>query len=153
MLANILLMHVVIIYCSIFPPLLLTALSVNLVVLLTLSCVTVPQPSYYLSIISFSRSRVQLCDCPPFPTPQLLVGALQLCSTAKRDIKSLSFLSGIKLLVAQTKRFDLTSRSLTGVRSTSFTSIGRRPLFITSRRPNISARHTVHTNYATKSVR
>ncbi len=42
MLANMLLIHVVIIYCKIFLPLLLTALSVNLVVLLTLSCVTVP---------------------------------------------------------------------------------------------------------------
>ncbi len=69
MLANILLIRVVIIYCNIFLPLLLTALSVNLVVLLTLSCVTVPQPSYYLSIKPFSRSRVQPCDCPPFPHP------------------------------------------------------------------------------------
>ncbi len=39
MLANILLIHVVIIF-----PLLLATLSVNLVVLLTLSCVTVPPP-------------------------------------------------------------------------------------------------------------
>ncbi len=53
MLAYILLIHVVIIHCNIFLPLLLTAISVNLVMLLTLSCVTAPQPSYYLSIIPF----------------------------------------------------------------------------------------------------
>ncbi len=94
----ILLIHVVIIHCNNFLPLLLTASSVNLVVLLTLSCVTVPQPSYYLSITPFSRSRVQPCDCLPSTHP--LVAALQLCSTVKRTIKSLSFLSGIKLLVA-----------------------------------------------------
>ncbi len=35
---------VVIIYCNIFFPLLLTALSANLVLILTLSCATLPQP-------------------------------------------------------------------------------------------------------------
>ncbi len=88
MLAYILLIHVVIIHCNIFLPLLLSALSVNLVVLLTLT-----------------STAVRLSPFNPPPTPSLLVAALQLCSTVKRTIKSLSFLSGIKLLVAQPTRY------------------------------------------------
>ncbi len=59
---------VVIIYSNIFLPLLLTALSVNFVLLLTL-CDCSPHSSFYLSIIPFSRSRVQPCDCPPLFHP------------------------------------------------------------------------------------
>ncbi len=70
MLDYILLIHVVIIHCNISLPLLLTALSVNLVVLLTLSCVTVPQPSYYLShtFLTLTSTAVRLSPFPPPPS-------------------------------------------------------------------------------------
>ncbi len=108
MLANILLIHVVIIFCNIFLPLLLTALSVNLVVLLTFSYVTVPPPQLLPvnhTFLGLTTTAVRLSLFPP--TPQLLVAALPLCSTVRRTIKSLSFLSGIKLLVTQPKRYSI----------------------------------------------
>ncbi len=55
---------VVVIYCNIFLPLLLTILSVVLVPLLTLSCVTVPPPPHPLATIcQYGYPR----DSPPPP--------------------------------------------------------------------------------------
>ncbi len=48
---------VVIIYCNIFLPLLLTALSVNLVVLLTLSCDCPPPPHALATICQYGYPR------------------------------------------------------------------------------------------------
>ncbi len=117
MLAYILLIHVVIIHCNIFLPLLLTALSVKLVVLLTLSCVTVP-PTQLLPVNHTFLTLTKAVRLSPFPPPPSY--QLRLCSSAVRsgEPSSLSLFS----LVLSSSQLSLSGIQSTNITTTSTTS-------------------------------
>ncbi len=126
---------VVIIYNYIFLPLVLTLLSDNLVPLSPSPLVTIclpyridywlsngchvahasPLPSYYLFALPYWLSIIQRLSCSSRsrvlykPWTFLIIITLRRCSTVKRTIPSLPFLSGIELLVAILRGIQVTN--------------------------------------------